>query len=199
MISNLFREIDSIDYMDELTPTQKTERKVQLLEPYIQSIGVALPQWLLYDMLGLMDIPLLGQTDLFAALDTLSLLAVVGELGLLIGSLLPTFASYDADAPNPSLNLYIDLDPQSSAYGHDDAKEIAPGIQAIELMVNAETSPYYSSNGRALAGINDSGGKEENATLYYDGSQGTLHEAYVLSINPRNLTTAANDTTYSGE
>ena len=210
-ISNLFREIDSVDYMENLTPSQKTQRKVALLTPYVRSLPVALAEWLIVDMLALGD---LGGVNLVnnqlagLALNTFgSVDRVIGNITVLLASLLPPFASYSDNAPNPSLNIYIDLDPQSSFYGHDDAKEIAPGVQSIELMVNAEKY----GGGRQLIGENwDSSAQNEGfddgyaiGDIYYEGIDTTVgtgfRNAYVLAINPRNQVTAAGDTTYSGD
>lgn len=186
VMSNLFAELDSIDHMD-LTEHEKTVRRVQLLTPYVRSIPVALMSWVLRDLFHLTKVlgGLLGNAR-----------KALGDVTTLLSSLLPTFASYDSDAPNPSLNLYIDLDPQASFYGYNDSRTIAPGIQAIELMVNAEK---YAGGGKTLNGINDSGAYVTNQTLYSSSvnAHGTLSEAYVLSINPRNLTESG--TGYSGE
>ena len=186
VMSNLFAELDSIDHMD-LTEHEKTVRRVQLLTPYVRSIPVALMSWVLRDLFHLTAFlgGLLGNAR-----------KALGDVTTLLSSLLPTFASYDSDAPNPSLNLYIDLDPQASFYGYNDSRTIAPGIQAIELMVNAEK---YAGGGKTLNGINDSGAYVTNQTLYSSSvnAHGTLSEAYVLSINPRNLTESG--TGYSGE
>ena len=191
-MSNLFAELDSIDYMDR-TEHEKTERRVQLLTPYVRGLPVALVKWLLLDMAKLGNmwngwVP--GQAGV---LFTLGLGNPIGDLTILIASLLPTFADYDSDAPNPSLNLYIDLDPQASFYGYNDSRTIAPGIQAIELMVNV--TKYGGA--KYLAGVNANGEYVTSQTTYYTGSNGTLREAYVLSINPRNLTESG--TGYSGD
>ena len=201
VISNIFREIDSVDYMNDLTPSQKTQRKVAILQPYAKSLPFGLLMWLLLDMiaLGNMGAPAgQGLTSgnygaLFNALESAKY--TLGDLTLLIGSLLPTFASYDSDAPNPSLNIYIDLDPQAAMYGFNDGREVTPGIQAIELMVNAEKATL---GGKTLNGINDSGAAAPGVTFGY-GATDTLAEAYVLSINPHNLVTANGDTSYSGK
>ena len=195
MISNLFREIDSTDYRTDLTESQKTQRKVELLTPYIQSLEIALPQWLLYDMIGMVTVNIVidYHIDVMKALDMFSLMAVVGDLGLVIGSLLPTFASYDG-SPNPSLNVYIDLAPEASAYGITD-REVAPGIQSIELMVNC-TSAGSAENGKRLIGVDDAGARKEDV-LNYTGGNGSLKEAYVLTLQPGNL--SAKDKSLSGE
>ena len=184
-MSNLFAELDSIDYMN-ISEHEKTVRRVQLLEPYARAIPSALLNWVLRDMFHLTKFlaGLLGNAR-----------KGLGDATALISSLLPTFASYDSDAPNPSLNIYIDLDPVASFYGFNDGRTIAPGIQAIELMVNVEKD----GGQRLLAGINDSGDPIYGQNLFNTSNvvNGTLKEAYVLSINPRNL--VASDASYSGE
>src|SRR5699024_3431643 len=45
VISNLFKELDSIAYMDDLTEQEKTERRVQLLDPYVRSLPLGLLEW----------------------------------------------------------------------------------------------------------------------------------------------------------
>ena len=93
----------------------------------------------------------------------------------------------NANTPAPSANIYIDLSPISSTYGVN--KVVAPGIQAIELMVNCEKDGY----GKQLKGINDSGSAATSSGV------GSLKEAYVLSINPRNLMNGASDTSLEGQ
>ena len=181
VISNLFAELDSIDYIEGISEHEKTELRVQLLTPYVRSIPVALFSWVIRDLYHLGS---------FLGGVAGNVRQAFGSLTALISTLLPTFASYD-DSPNPSLNIYIDLDPQATMYGFNDGRVVAPGIQAIELMVNAEKYEY--NGGKTLNGVNDSGGEISNQTLYKDpnnnNSHGTLKEAYVLSINPRNLVT----------
>ena len=185
VMSNLFAELDSIDYMN-ISEHEKTVRRVQLLEPYARAIPSALLNWVLRDMFHLSAFlaGLLGDAR-----------KGLGDATALVSSLLPTFASYDSDAPNPSLNIYIDLNPSESFYGFNDGRTIAPGIQAIELMVNVEKD----GGQRLLAGINDNGDPINRQNLFNTSSvvNGTLKEAYVLSINPRNL--VASDAGYSGE
>lgn len=191
VISNLFRELDSIDYMN-LTDHEKTVRRVQLLDPYVRSLPVGMLMWLLLDMvaLGNMGSDLSNYGALFNAT---SLEFSLGDASIVIASLLPTFADYADNVPNPSLNLYIDLDPQASFYGYNDSRTIAPGIQAIELMVNVEKS----GGGKTLAGVNDSYKATTDVLNYVGATGGSLHNGYVLSINPRNLTESG--TGYSGE
>ena len=184
-ISNLFRELDYIDTLQG-TDHEKTAKKVELLRPYAESLPYALIAWVMQDMAGI-------------DLNWITAVAnALGNLTLLIGTILPPFANYDS-SPNPSLNLYIDLAPESSNYGLE--QEIAPGIQAIELMVNG-ASAGDAINGKLMTGIIDSGeseGKLDTGSVYYDGSEGTLRDVYILSINPKNLTNDSGDLTNNGE
>ena len=198
VISNLFKELDSIAYMDDLTEQEKTERRVQLLDPYVRSLPLGLLEWLLYDMLrsvgdGIVSNNAPGVGALAGS--------ALGDITILIASLLPPFASMDANAVNPSLNLYIDLAPESSFYGQG-TKEIAPGIQAIELMVNAEKNgdgrqlvQYYTgSDGQRVA---------REGEIYYtideSATAQNMVDAWVLAINPSNLVVDSNNTTYEGK
>ena len=181
-ISNLFRELDYIDTLQG-TDHEKTAKKVELLRPYAESLPYALIAWLMQDMAGI-------------DLNWITAVAnALGNLTLLIGTILPPFANYDS-SPNPSLNLYIDLAPESSKYGLK--QEIAPGIQAIELMVNG-ASAGDATNGKLMTGIIDSEGKLDTGSVYYDGNEGTLRDVYILSINPKNLTNGSGDLTNNGE
>ena len=205
-ISNLLRELDHIDSLAG-SEHEKTVKKVELLTPYAQSMPYALAVWLVQDKLDTMvDIPLGLEVD--AVMGTIGGSNAIGNVSLLLSNILPPFASYDASVPNPSINLYIDLDPQSSFYGHNDAKEIAPGIQAIELMVNAETSTIAEKRGGKWLMQGNNAGQ-----IWYDSSKSdpegktaddevwrsVINEGYVLSLNPVNLTTAPNDMTHSGK
>lgn len=181
-ISNLFRELDYIDTLQG-TDHEKTAKKVELLRPYAESLPYALIAWLMQDMAGI-------------DLNWITAVAnALGNLTLLIGTILPPFANYDS-SPNPSLNLYIDLAPESSKYGLE--QEIAPGIQAIELMVNG-ASVGDATNGKLMTGIIDSKGELGTGSVYYDGNEGTLRDVYILSINPKNLTNGSGDLTNNGE
>ena len=195
VISNLFAELDSIDHMT-ISEHEKTVRRVQLLDPYVRSLPLSLLAWVLGDMVNLGEFGSVLLWQIGGLLGVGAVAHTLGDVSLLLSSLLPPFALYDSDAPNPSLNLYIDLDPQASFYGYNDGRTIAPGIQAIELMVNVEK---YSGGGKTLNGINDSGAAVTNQTLYYQSinDHGTLQDGYALSINPRNLVDSS--TNYSGE
>ena len=181
-ISNLFRELDEIDTLQG-TDSEKIQKKVELIRPYAESLPYALIAWLMRDTVG---INLNWLTSIANAL---------GNLTLLLGTVLPPFANYDG-SPNPSVNIYIDLAPESSNYGLE--QEIAPGIQAIELMVNG-ASAGDEDNGKLMTGIIDSDGKLDTGSVYYDGNEGTLRDVYILSINPKNLTNDSGDLTNNGE
>lgn len=168
IISNLFRELDAIDNNANLTAHEKTVKKSSLMSYYAQSLPYALGVWLL-ESGTLLDL---------GALSGLLGVArpIIGNITVLLGTILPTFASYDEGIPNPSLNIYIDLAPERSTYGID--REIAPGIQAIELMVNAEK---YGGGKNLRQSTNVEG------TIEYGGTGDSFKEAYVLAINPLNL------------
>lgn len=185
-ISNLFRELDAIDNNSSLTSHQKTVKKTSLMSYYAQSLPYALGVWLIES----------GTVIDLGALSGITgvIRGIIGNVTILLGNILPTFAKYDENTPNPSLNIYIDLAPESSFYGIN--REIAPGIQAIELMVNVEK--YGGS--RLLSGTNSGGTVLNGQQIWYandssdpdsidwgkDYADG-LSEAYVLAINPLNL------------
>ena len=154
-----------------------TQEKVELIKPYVQGLPVALLQWVLYGGLLPVSEGLVGPVMAIAG-DS------VGNIGVLIGSLLPIpFASYDANVPNPSANIYIDFAPDASDYGV--SGNVSPGIQAIELMINVaktEQGGKYVTNN-----INNANGAN-NLNSY--------SETMVLTINPRSL--LGQDTSGSG-
>ena len=217
-ISNLFRELDYISTL-EGTRSEITRKKVELIQPYAESLPYAFAVWLLLDVAPTLQ-TIVGASAIDGFMSALpSVRGGVGNISVLLAALLPAFASYDEDAPNPSLNIYLDLAPEASKYGLV-SREIVPGIQSIELMVNATTytAPYnYSGDtGKYLKGINSVGGVEYG-TVYYDpgssdpdgtnwgrpsedGVNGVyaLDDAYVLAIQPRNLTESSNTYSSSG-
>lgn len=202
VVSNLFRELDSIDYMN-LSEHEKTVRRVELLQPYVRALPMGLLSWLLLDMVALGNFggTVLGFGSVYGMILSYSDVEfVLGDVTTMIASLLPPFAIYDDDAPNPSLNVYIDLAPEESNYGFtgENAREIAPGIQAVELMVNVRKDGGY----RTLTGVGWDGNSYTGDIYYSDGSAGDatgtgFHNAYVLALNPRNL--VATDNSYSGD
>lgn len=195
-ISNLFRELDAIDNNSALTAHDKTTKKVSLLTWYARSLPNALATWLLGDMLTGMELAGISIDD--GLIGTLigfsSVMGGIGNITLLLANILPTFASYDAGVPNPSLNVYIDLAPESKNYGI--SREIAPGIQAIELMVNAETSTISGKTGGKWLMQNNNAGQ-----IWFDSTKSdpenrnwnsVITDGYVLSINPVNLVETGN-------
>ena len=199
VISNLFRELDSIAYMDNLSEQQKTERRVRLLDPYVRSLPIGLLQWLLYDALSSVGDGIISNNAPYIGYLTGSAL---GDLTLVIANILPPFADMDANAVNPSLNLYIDLAPESTFYGESADKEIVPGIQSIELMVNAEK--YGDGRNLRQSYTNEDGEKAyRNGEIYYTIDESAelqnMVDAYVLAINPSNLSADEDDLTYTGK
>ena len=154
--------------IEEVGKKATTQEKVELIKPYVQGLPVALLQWVLYGGLLPVSESLVGAAMTLAG-DS------VGNIGILIGSLLPIpFASYDANVPNPSANIYIDFAPNASDYGV--SGNVSPGIQAIELMINVaktEQGGKYVTNN-----INNANGAN-NLNSYA--------ETMVLTINPRSL------------
>lgn len=222
-VSNLFRELDAIEANSTLTEHQKTVKKSSLMSYYAQSLPYALGVWLLesgelFEIPGWVK-PLMGLVR-----------PIIGNITILLGGALPPFASYDDNAPNPSLNIYLDLAPESSKYGFTttSSREITPGIQSIELMVNAvrveAPSDYTGLKGKYLQGVNINGELTSGSIYYVQNASGSsdpdktdwgntswdgdnaetaeqerargLNNAYVLSIQPRNLMESSN--IYSG-
>ena len=169
IISNLFRELEAIQakgYTTEAGRKALVQEQINVLEPYVRSMPFALAQWLIFNMLWN---TLSGFSFALGALDTL-----FNNLGYVIGDLLPPFADMNDSVASPSLNIYIDLNPQGSMYGVGD-KVVAAGIQAIELMVNCtKNEGDYGETVRASASSGAS-------------SVANITDAYVLAINPRNL------------
>ena len=169
IISNLFRELESIQakgYTTEAERKALVQEQINVLEPYVRSMPFALAQWLIFNMLW----ETVGSiSGLLGLLDSL-----FNNLGYVIGDLLPPFADMSDSVASPSLNIYIDLNPQGSMYGVGD-KVVAAGIQALELMVNCtKNEGDYGETVRASASSGAS-------------SVANITDAYVLAINPRNL------------
>lgn len=173
-ISNLFRELDSI----QGNSAAATKARVDLLTPYVKTLPFALLNWLVHDMAGISRDALRAIGLVGGTLD-MTLFPSLGNITTLVATALPPFADMGDDSmPNPSINIYIDLAPEKSMYGID--REIVPGIQAIELMVNAEK---YGGGRNLRQG-------DVTGEIFTDGSSsGNLNfdNAYVLAINPLNL------------
>lgn len=165
--------------MTALKNASSTQERVGLIQNYAYAIPYALVRYLIASGTAQINDTLI---TLVGAQNT------IGNLSALIASILPLpFASYDAAAPNPSLNVYIDLAPQASTYGFTDGRTIALGIQAIELMVNGEKT----GAGTQMSWYNGNGGRTD--------SQAASSETLVLTINPWNLTAGNGDTSHSGD
>ncbi len=171
-ISNLFRELDSI----QGNSAAATKARVDLLTPYVKTLPFALLNWLVHDMAGISRDALRAIGLAGGTLD-MTLFPSLGNITTLVATALPPFADMGDDSmPNPSINIYIDLAPEKSMYGID--REIVPGIQAIELMVNAEK---YGGGRNLRQG-------DVKGEIFTDGSsRGNFDNAYVLAINPLNL------------
>lgn len=178
-VSNLFHELAYVDSLNG-TYEEKVAKKMEIMSPYLECLPYALGYSIVADMLP----PMLGMSwDTLQGLgNLLSLNQPIADIIMLIADILPPFADMDESIPNPSLNLYIDLAPESSFYGID--REIAPGIQAIELMVNAEKY----GGGQTIT--------QDGSTGFQIGdgySDGSFSQAYVMAINPSNLVATGND------
>lgn len=185
IISNLFRHLNDIQNMPltaSYTRQDRVQDQVDILEPYIRSLPFALPVWLIYHMLySTLDgaVPIIDVPNALLEHGGLIFQTIAG----LLGTALPPFAHMlNPDTPDPSLNIYIDLNPQGSMYGVGD-KVVAAGIQAIELMVNCTKQDAT----RQLEGTRLIGVTEGAANGTTEGEISSLYDAYVLSINPYNL------------
>lgn len=133
--------IDGIGDTDEITKfyngldalvqaNASTQQKVNYVEPFMRSLPVTLTKWALMFALDAAKVSLSWGTIQNLASE------IVQDLNKLIGGILPIpFASGEID---PSINIYIDLNPTASEYGLSSDKTVKPGIQAIEIMVNGE-------------------------------------------------------------
>lgn len=186
-VSNIFHELT---YVDSLAGSyeEKVAVKTQILDPYLKSLPYTLGYWVESDILGPLLTDLAGfnvsHTTIQFVEAVTGLDNVIADITLLLAAILPPFALYDDNIPNPSINLYIDLAPESSRYTTDE-REVSPGVQAIELMVNCE---IYGGNKMLIQN------EQEGAFQIGSGAYASS-EAYVLSINPLNLV----ETGHSGE
>ena len=172
-ISNLFRELDSI----QGNSAAATKARVDLLTPYVKTLPFALLNWLVHDMAGISR-DALRAIGLFGGTLDMTLFPSLGNITTLVATALPPFADMGDDSvPNPSINIYIDLAPERSMYGIEREIVPGPGIQAIELMVNAEK---YGGGRNLRQG-------DVTGEIFTDGSSGNFDNAYVLAINPLNL------------
>ena len=182
IISNLFRELEAIQakgYTTEAERNALVQEQINVLEPYVRSLPFAMIHWLLYHQLW----STIGSIDWLLGLFDLSNL--FSNIGYLVGGILPPFADMSDSVASPSLNIYIDLNPQGSMYGVGD-KVVAAGIQAIELMVNCtKNEGDYGETVRVSASSGAS-------------SVANINDAYVLTINPRNLKNGT-DTSLQGQ
>lgn len=178
-VSNIFHELT---YVDSLAGSyeEKVAVKTQILDPYLKSLPYTLGYWVESDILGPLLTDLAGfnvsHTTIQFAEAVTGLDNLIADITLLLAAILPPFALYDDNIPNPSINLYIDLAPESSRYTTD-GREVSPGVQAIELMVNCE---IYGGNKMLIQ-------NEQDGAFQIGSGAYASSEAYVLSINPLNL------------
>lgn len=171
-ISNLYHELA---YIDSLAGSyeEKVAKKTEVMDPYLKSLPYTLGYWVGASVI----MPVLGGDDTFNFLVLMvQLNKPLADVATLLAGILPPFALYDQSIPNPSLNVYIDLAPESSNYGI--SREIAPGIQSIELMVNCEkygAGDYITQNGTSGYLIGD--GHNNN----------NFSGAYAFALQPANL------------
>ena len=170
-ISNLYHELA---YIDSLAGSyeEKVAKKTEVMDPYLKSLPYTLGYWVGASVI----MPVLGGDDTFNFLVLMvQLNKPLADIATLLAGILPPFALYDQSIPNPSLNVYIDLAPESSNYGLK--REIAPGIQSIELMVNCEkygAGDYITQNGKS-------------GYLIGDGHNNNFSGAYAFALQPANL------------
>ncbi len=150
-ITNLFNELDRLN-MSGAT----TQEKVNLVEPYMRALPYALVRWIIDGVVQdlVKDVAIIGGMSLWGLFNNLAS-DTIANLSRLVGGILPIpFASGEC---NPNINIYIDLNPENEQYGISDANSINPGIQAIELLVNAERDNsgylvYNKENGNKAVG-----------------------------------------------
>ncbi len=124
-ITNIFNTLQGM--VDRNATTQE---KIVYLEPIARSLPVSMTKWAL-----LFALDAAGVSLSFGTIKNLAS-EVIEDLNFLLGGILPIpFATGDID---PSINIYIDLNPTASEYGCTSGQTVKPGIQAIEIMVNAE-------------------------------------------------------------
>lgn len=187
---------DTNALMQHVAELPTTQQRVDFLLPYVQNIPQALLSWVLYGGLLPVSGNLVNAAFIVAA-DS------VGNIGVLIGSLLPIpFASYAPGVPNPTANIYIDLAPNASDYGV--SGNVSPGIQAIELMINVAkteqggkwvTDGYRNATQEGIHDFNDHNG-QNNSNGYKPDGTNKYYGSMVLTINPRSL--LGQDTSGSG-
>ncbi|MBO7327021.1 MAG: hypothetical protein J6U74_05885, partial [Clostridia bacterium] len=106
---------------------KSTKEKVNLLEPYVRSLPTAMTVWVLDDVVKKM----VG-TAAFGPASSLAC-GEIGNISKLIASILPIPFARE-NTPDPTLCIYIDMNPSSTLYG----SSRAAGIQSIEFYINAQ-------------------------------------------------------------
>ncbi|MDE7373353.1 MAG: hypothetical protein K2N18_04740, partial [Clostridia bacterium] len=182
---------------DHVQKNTTTEAKVKFLEPYIRAIPYALLKYLLRDMLydvldGAAVVGCHSMWDQKSALGLYTVPGVAGpaitNLSRIVSGILPL--PFSVGNIDPSLNIYIDLDPVPSQYGLTaSGSNMTPGIRAIELMINCEKNgtgtnmSYLSTSSNAMG------------QYYITGRTTSLEsawDAFMLRITPYSVNKVEN-------
>ena len=175
-VSNIFHEIAYIDSLNG-TYEEKVAKKMEVLSPYVVSLPYTIAYWLGQGYLA----STIGRGTLDFLVFMFWLNQPLADIATLVAGILPPLADLSDSVPNPSLNLYIDLAPEADMYGAS-GREVAPGIQAIELMVNcmkAGGDQYVTRDKTSGSGY----------LIGHGHNRGSLLNTgeYVMTINPTNL------------
>ncbi|MGN0744881.1 MAG: Ig-like domain-containing protein [Christensenellales bacterium] len=175
-IRSFFNEFDAL-----VRSGASTDAKVKFMEPYARSLPFTFIKWAVRVLAG----DAIGM-NIWGLLQNLGP-GTVQNLSELIGGILPLpFASGVID---PSISIYIDLDPDPTEYGLTSAYTMNPGIQAIEIMVNGKkngtgTSMLYNkaqtTDMSAMKFMKDGGGASNTTTT----DVGQAWDFFMLRITP---------------
>lgn len=135
-VTNFFDGLDAL-----VKKGATTQEKVNYVEPYARSLPFTFIKW----AVRVIATDAVKVDRLWGLLQGLGP-GTIQNLSELIGTILPLpFAS---GSINPTLNIYLDFDPQPTEYGLSNEYTMNPGIQAIEIMVNG-TKNTSDANGGA--------------------------------------------------
>jgi hypothetical protein len=128
--ANQYNYIASV--FNKLKSATTTAARVNILEPLVRSLPTAMTKWVLDDVVEKM----VGMAAFGAA--SLAANGVVANVSKLIATLLPIpFAQQGA--PDPTLAIYIDINPDKADYGFGGSNfKMYSGVQAVELYINAD-------------------------------------------------------------
>ena len=135
-VTNFFDGLDAL-----VKKGATTQEKVNYVEPYARSLPFTFIKW----AVRVIATDAVNVSGLWGLLQNLGP-GTIQNLSELVGGILPLpFASGSID---PSINIYLDLDPKPTEYGLTNEYTMNPGVQAIEIMVNG-TKNTSDSNGGA--------------------------------------------------